>query len=499
MKGKMLVIGLLAVLFVCAGCADTPAGQAVRDALGTAIPPLILPAETSEAEGTSVPSGSGPATVIEPTVTAAPAESIESVSVEIADGCWLEVDTSTDRRLWGLGQNSNGDQYFNTTYSKPDGMVVKETLTLQQILAINPNWRSWSQRCIGDLTPISGPTATLALPMPTPTKALVPTAMPLATNPPAELVAQIQNDTAFVLAAAEKIRQYVGASGGDKDVCAAAEPALRFILDAKTEGLLAALPVKSGVWGESSVASWTRWSSDLRSRAESALGLTETAFGVWFGRNFAGAEFGAEIVLPKGVKTFGATYKGVRGTGGTVCAFGSGILNDHEVEIGETMQIEIRRRFDVVLANCDDEKATVVMIAAESAAEQLFDQGILDAVLAGPARGHPSVADAMKLKDVVFRTGRARLLRPEDPVLIEEPDRKVIFQETEGSKIVFKINGVFWEVPDGSVTRLTYRREVGECLYCEQYRAVQTPDSFMVYLFPLGPGWYDGQPVHRVP
>jgi len=454
------------------------------------LPPVVF-TPVSEGVLTPAPEPSPTRKIFEPTV----APGAEVILVEISPGCWIEVDSATDRRLWGYSRDQ-----FNTTHTKPDGTVVEEVLTREEILAINPDWKSWPQRCPGDeFASASEPTRTpapapLIITTPTPTRTPVPVETPLPTEPPAELVTQIREDTSFVLAAAGQMRQYVGASGGDKDVCLAAEPALKFILDARAEGLLAALPQKSGFWGSESIARWSVWSTGLRAQAEQALGLTETAFGIWFQRNFAGVQLGSEIDLPKGEKTLGAEFKGVREG---ACVFGRW-PTEKVFSPGETMQIAVRRTFNVVLLACD-EKQAIVQLAVESAAGQLFEQGMLDAVLAGPAWSHPSLVDTVRFRDVVFRTGPPRLLRPASNVLIEEPNRLVIFQETKDGAIIFKVNGVSWEVPNGSVVRLTYKREVGGGLYCEQYRVVQTPDRFMIFLFSLDPGWYDGQIVHRVP
>ncbi len=66
------------------------------------------------------------------------------ILVDVTPGCWREVGA---RRLWGWGWNPDGSQHFNTTYFRSDGNVVEETLTLEQILAINSAWQSWPQRC----------------------------------------------------------------------------------------------------------------------------------------------------------------------------------------------------------------------------------------------------------------------------------------------------------------------------------------------------------------
>lgn len=408
--------------------------------------------------------------------------------VEIAPGCWLEVDAKTDTRLWGY----SGDE-FNTTHTNTIGDVVKKTLTLKEILGINPDWENWSQKCTGD------PTSTPAPPTPVPSPTPVPTATPLPRDPPTALVTQVRSDTSFVLEAARLMRQYVGASKADRDVVTVAEPALRFVLDAKAEGLLAALPVKSGVWGENSVASWSRWSASLRSQVEQALGLTEGAFGVWFRRNFAGVDLGSEVVLPKDIKTFGAEFKGVRED---KCVFGRWPA-EKVFSPGEEMQIAVRRTFDVVLLGCDEERA-LVQIDMVSASEQLFDQGTLERVLAGPARGHPSTQDIFSERDTVFRTGIPVLLKRGDN-LVEEDGRVVAFAEAAGNTARFTVYKTgraeeVWEVPDENVIRIIIRREVGEGLYSQQYRAVQVSDETdLIYLKPLDPGWYDGGTVYRVP
>lgn len=508
-----LVLAIFAVILVmCWPSGPDVVNRAIDSQLNPIDRALGLPTATP---ATAMVVETGPMRIwtdlVESEVTAAPAG---AVLVDITPGCWREISSANDTRLWGWGWREDGSQFFNTTYQK-FGSVIEETLTLEEILAISSDWESWEQRCSGDPTSTPAPTATptsipsptpippiQVSPTPTPTVTLVPPSPAPQMGPPAALVQQIQDDTAFVLEAAEKMRRYVGASKADKDIVTAAEPALRFILDAKANGLLAALPEKSGVWGENSVASWSKWSASLRSQAEEELGLTKTAFGWWFKRNFAGVELGAEIILPKGAKTFGATYKGVREGG--LCTFGAGILNDHEFNPSETIQIDPGRRFDVQLLECDEEKAIVVMIGAESAAGRLFDQGILEKVLVGPARGHPSVQDIYIERDTVFRTGAPVLLKRGDN-LVEEDGRVVTFAEAIGNTIRFTVYKTgkaeeTWEVPDGSVIRIIIRREVGEGLYSQQYRAVRLSDEIdLVYLKPLDPGWYDGGTVNRVP
>jgi len=175
----LILVGVIGVLF---------AGT-----LNNALPPQLRLSTPTPDKGIQTNIAKEPAAIM-----VAPA----IIDIGIAQGCWREVDAKVDRRLWGRGCNPNGSQYFNTTYTKSDGSVVEETLTLEEILAINLDWENWPQRCPGVQTSTSVTLA--AIPVPTAALKLTATSEPTIASRIETIVTPIYAVTPEVISASNE-------------------------------------------------------------------------------------------------------------------------------------------------------------------------------------------------------------------------------------------------------------------------------------------------------